>query len=525
MKNIIDILLLLLMFCYTSCDILDVNPKSFTAPDNFYKTKEEITSALYGAYGTLHNVYLGDYEKIFAADMGVDVMISRQSPRIDVYNYYNMESLTTEWSDRWQAHYNAIGVVNMVINRTKNSSVDDDFKKQIIAEAKVLRAFIYHDLVLFWGGVPMWLDEFDLSTVSTLPRSPREKVIEQIYDDIRTSIPDLPSSYDKTELGRITSWAAKALWARVCLLENDWQNAYDLSCDVINNSPHDLMEKYSDIFDMGKKFNKELIFVVPSRADASGSAISTFANPRAKDEQTKLNPLFNKQGYKTERYDGVEVNKSSDLFYGWGMFNTTEHYLNSFKSGDSRKDMVDWSSQILVKDLNGDGDYDDKDETKVIKFSGGDGGGRGHYMLKWYTWGETKNNGSRDVHLMRLGEVYLIKAEAANELDKPDEAIDALNELRKRAFGDELHNYPDTYSKEEIKRAIVDENKWELGGEGLRRWYLVHWGYEYLEKAVKDLVEENPIAAQNIRPYHVLFKIPVEEFIKNPNLGENNPGY
>ena len=38
-------------------------------------------------------------------------------------------------------------------------------------------------------------------------------------------------------------------------------------------------------------------------------------------------------------------------------------------------------------------------------------------------------------------------------------------------------------------------------------------------------VKENQRALDNIKPYHVLFKIPVQEFIKNPNLGENNPGY
>lgn len=518
------ILLLSIALNYSSCDILEVNPKSFTSPDNFYNTEEEMTSALYGVYGTLHNNYLADYEKIFAADMGVDVMISRQSPRVDVYNFYNMESLSTEWSDRWQAYYKAIGVANMVIGRAQRSSLDEKFKNQVIAESKVIRAFLYHDLVLFWGGVPMWLEEFDIKTVPNLPRSPKEDVIKQIYDDLETAIPYLPGSYPKEKLGRVTLWTAKSLLARVCLLENDWQKAYDLASDVIQNSGHELMDKYADIFDMKQKFNKELIFVVPSRTDATGSAISTFANPRAKDEQAKLNPLF-KQGYRTLRFDNVEVDKSTQLFYGWGMFNTTEHYLNSFELGDTRKEMVDWSSQTLVKDINGDGDYDDKDETKIVQFSGGDGGGRGHYMLKWYTWDETKNNGSRDVHLMRLGEVYLIKAEAANELDNPSGAINALNELRKRAFGDELHNYPNTYTKDEIKEAIVNENKWELGGEGLRRWYLVHWGYEYLEKAVKDLKDENPRAAENIRPHHVLFKIPVEEFIKNPNLGQNNPGY
>ena len=41
-------------------------------------------------------------------------------------------------------------------------------------------------------------------------------------------------------------------------------------------------------------------------------------------------------------------------------------------------------------------------------------------------------------------------------------------------------NYPDNLDKGAIKKAIVNENKWELAGEGVRRWYLCHWGYDCL---------------------------------------------
>lgn len=512
MKRIFRYILLLSLSCgYSSCDILEVNPKEFTSPDNFFETEDEITSALYGVYGSMHNIYIGDYERIFAGDIGVDVMITRQSPRIDVYQYYQMQTPTTEWSERWRAHYDAIGGANMVINRTQKSTVDEKFKDQIIAEAKVLRAFFYHGLVLFWGDVPMWLNEFDINVVPNLPRSPKADVMKQIYEDLETAIPYLPESYMDDQSGRFSSWVAKSLLSRICLFENDWQKAYDLSTDVIDNSPHELLLNYTDVFDVKQKFNKELIMVVPSRADASGSQISTFTNPRARDEQGKLNPLF-KKGLTTIRPDGVKVSASKQLFQGWGMFNTTENYLDSFEPDDIRKQMVDWSGQTMS-------------DGKVVKFVGGDGGGTGHYMLKWSTWDEITNNGSHDLHHIRLGELYLIKAEAANELNKPDEAIDALNELRKRAFGDGVHNYSKTLDKDGIKKAIVNENKWELGGEGLRRWYLIHWGYDYLYAAVQALKDENIKGAANIKPHHVLFKIPVEEFIKNPNLSYNNPGY
>ena len=133
------------------------------------------------------------------------------------------------------------------------------------------------------------------------------------------------------------------------------------------------------------------------------------------------------------------------------MFNSTKNLLASYEDGDKRKEIMDWHSLTLS-------------DGSIVTFDGGDGGGTGHYTLKWMAFDEKANNGSRDIHQIRLGEIYLILAEAANELNQPNEAIEALNKLRERAFGDNAHNYASTLSKEEIKKAIVNENKWELAG-------------------------------------------------------------
>ena len=98
MKRIIITLLALLTLSFYSCNILTEDPKDFVSPQNFFKTEDEVTSALYGVYEKLHNIYIGDYEKIFIGDIGVDIMITRQSPRIDVYQYYLLEAPTVEYS-------------------------------------------------------------------------------------------------------------------------------------------------------------------------------------------------------------------------------------------------------------------------------------------------------------------------------------------------------------------------------------------------------------------------------------------
>lgn len=510
MKKIFKYILLCnLLISHSGCDILETNPKDFTSPDSFFNSKEEVTSALYGVYYYMNDTYIGEYERIITGDLGVDCMISREGPRVAVYQYYNMESPTIEWSDRWMMHYAAIGAANMVISRTQKSSVDDEIKNPIIAEAKVLRAFFYHGLTLHWGDVPMWLDELDINTAPTLARTPKADVMKQIYNDLETAIPNLPDYYPTEQLGRVTSWAAKALLARISLFENDWQKAYDLSTDIIANSPHELLPNFADVFDWKNKFNKELIFVSPKKADSSGSTIHTSTSPRIQDEEKKFKPLFEK-GLTAIRPDGKVVSSCTSLFQGFGTLFSTNNYISSFEKGDTRREMVDWNSLKMS-------------DGKIVPLKGNKTGN--HYVLKWLAFDEKNKNGGRDIHHIRLGEIYLIKAEAANELNKPDEAINTLNELRKRAFGDEVHNYPKTLDKDGIKKAIVNENKWELGGEGLRRWYLIHWGYDYLYAAVQELKGENEKAANNIKPHHVLFKIPVQEFIKNPNLGSNNPGY
>lgn len=528
MKKIFQYILFFNLICsYSSCDILEVNPKDFTAPDNFYSTEEELTSALYGVYFYMNDTYIGEYNNIILGDLGTDVTYSRAGEFVPVFQYYNMEAPTIEFSDAWRVHYTAIGAANMVINRAQKSSVEGTYKDQVIAEAKVLRAYFYHNLVLLWGDVPLWTDEFDIDVMPTLPRSPKTEVIEQIYDDLDKAIPNLPDNYAPEQLGRITSWAAKALWARVSLLQSDYQTAYAQANDVIGHSPHALLTNYADVFDWHNEFNSELIFVTPRQRDCQGSTIHTSVSPQLNKERVVFDPLF-KKGQTALRPDGKTVSSSDNLFQGFGNFVSYSSYVNSFEEADTRVGMVSWNS---LKMSNG----------KTVSLKGI--GKSNHYILKWMAFDEPNKNGGRDIHHIRLAELYLILAEAANELDLPEEAVAALNEIRKRAFGNDSHNYKYTNDesyeykladKEAIKEAIINENKWELGAEGLRRWYLNHWGYDYLYKALQSLetvnnkgeiVKENEKGLKNIKPHHVLFKIPAQEFVKNPNLGYNNPGY
>lgn len=501
-----------IVFGVTSCDsFLTEEPKDFISPDLFFNTEQEVEAALIGTYNYLHDEQIGDFGWLFRGEGGADVAVCRNILRYNVYQYYQMESLPIQVLNSWRVHYKAIGDANMVIARTKQTNFADSFKDGIIAEASFLRAFYYFQLTLMWGDVPLWTDELtgeNLKEISNLPRTPQKKIYEQIINDLLLASEILPEERVQSGLGRATKWAAKGLLAKVYLFDNQWEKASVVAQEVVNTPKHQLLADYSSVFDANNPWNKELLFTVPFMSDVKGNWLHTVVAPSGTWEPVK-------HDYKESqiiRPDGKIANKNTDLIQGWGVYYLATEFMESFAPGDSRKEATGWHYVTTTK-----GDtlfFVDKVE------------GTAYYNLKWISFDDKEVNGNKDIIHLRLGEIYLILAEAENELHNgpTQKAYDAVNTIRRRAFGDEWHDLPKGLSKAAFKRAIIDENRWELGGEGVRGWYLRHWGFEELKRAVESIKGTNAVAPQNLKPHHLFYKIPEEELVKNPNLTQNK-GY
>lgn len=508
MKSI-KLIILLSFFSIISCeDMLVETPKGFVTPAQYFNTEQETLSALYGVYDTYHSNRISGYYWATLGDLGTDVSLCRSLGGYNIFQHYLMENEAGDLPDYWLAHYLSIGAANLVISRTMDADLSDEFKNQVIAEAKFLRAYMYWTMILLWGDVPMWLDELNMDEVETLSRTPIDVVKAQIVADLESAAAVLPSTRSGAEMGRITKWAATGLLARVQLFDNNWQEAKTKAKEVIDNSPHSLLTDYADVFDFTNHFNDELVWVIPKLSDVQGSNIHSFSSPRGRDEGANVD--FS-NGVPAIRFDGKEVLTTKELFQGWGILQTIQEHTESFEDGDLRQPIISWHTVERT-----DGSIDTLD---------GGTAGKGYYNLKYIAYDENANNGSRDFIVIRLAELYLIYAEAENELSGPTaDAYGAINTIRSRAFGDDLHDLPAGLSKEEFRTALINENRWELGGEGLRRWYLNHWGFDVLKAAVESVAGTNPDAAANLKPHHILFKIPSAEIEKNPNLIQN-PGY
>lgn len=511
MKNIY-LYIIGLALSIASCDsFLTEEPKDFIAPDLFFNTEKEVESALLGVYDHLHHEQIGDFGWLFRGEGGADVGVCRNILRYNVYQYYQMESLPAQVLTSWRIHYKAIGDANMVLNRTEKTAFDPNFKSKVMAEAAFLRAFLYFQLTLMWGDVPLWTNELtgdNLIEISELPRSSQQEVYKQIITDLVYASGILPEDRPQAELGRATKWAAKGLLAKVYLFNKQWENASEVAQEVINSPKHQLLADFASVFDASNSWNKELLFTVPFMTDVKGQWLHTVAAPSGTWETVKHD--YSKS--QIIRPDGKVVGKNLDFIQGWGVYYLATEFIESYVAGDKRKEATGWH---YVTTTAGDTLYF-VDKTE----------GTAYYNLKWISFDDKETNGGKDIIHMRLAEVYLILAEAENELGNgpSPKAYEAINAIRRRAFGDEAHDLSKGLSKEAFKRAIIDENRWELGGEGVRGWYLRHWGFDELKKAVESISRTNAVAPQNLKPHHMLYKVPEEELVKNPKLTQNE-GY
>lgn len=130
-----------------------------------------------------------------------------------------------------------------------------------------------------------------------------------------------------------------------------------------------------------------------------------------------------------------------------------------------------------------------------------------------------RNNG-RDYMYMRLGETYLIAAEALMMQGKLDEATYYFNILRKRAEFPGGEEIPLITPDELDIDMILDERGRELAGE-LHRWP----DLKRTGKLVERVKMYNPNGAANIKEYHNLRPIPQSQIDRTKNEFPQNDGY
>ena len=338
MKNLKNIFTMALVTtCMSACTgFLDIEPETTLTGKNFYKSPDDIRSALYSTYSSLRDNGLYSASIYLFGDVRSDVAFPNQT------NYYantfrhEIEKFTISANNSgnqnyWAHHYKGIIRANTVIEKGKELFGNDEAVQKYIAEAEVLRALFYFNLVRAYGGVPIIMDIPQEYTDSRGHlRASTEEVYIRILTDLTTAIESnnlyrSTNNGEKTPTGRVNKYAAEALLGKVLLsMPNDiTEAAYpnveawkDISAnpnitvfypettttqyeaakyyleDVINNGGYELYPNFSELFKPTNKHSSESIWEVEyktGQVEGLGSPFYTLFSPASYAPRNKAN--------------------------------------------------------------------------------------------------------------------------------------------------------------------------------------------------------------------------------------------
>lgn len=468
---------------------LTEKPQTFLTPDNFYKTAADATAALNGVFSGLQaQAYYGRTVWIISEN-SADLLYpaAGNSDRTTLYlNTYT--STNGEISNWWVNSYKMIKGANDVIAHVPGISMDANASANIVGNASFLRAMAYFDLVRSFGDLPLITAPVVGSTDTTLypHRSPASKVYQQIITDLQYAeahcLPEnkIPSS----SKGMVSSGAATAMLARVYLTRAstsfadpaDNQNALAECNKIISSSGgiYSLLPKYADIFDVGKKYGPEHIFLVQ------------FALPPSTGNIT------------LRMFTPNVINGSASFFC----------QNNFFNKGYSAADSIRKNYNVANKAVS----VTTGATSSVTPFFY-------KYRDPYWLANGGGNNSQVDWIVLRYADVLLMQSEAMNNIDPANPAkFGGLNAVRARAgLTDPTQqlNLTNTPTASAFVDSLVADRARELCVEGERRWDLIRLGrFQQAMSALGIAIDNN----------HLLFPIPQSEMQVNYNLTQN-PGF
>lgn len=255
MKNIIKISsFLLLLIAGISCNksFLEESPLALIAPDNLYVNKAGFESGLYGLYSQWREERKGingssNDMAITAAMVGVDNAYSLRpagnAPE-QVFNDFGVRLNSSDAYVRrlWEWLYRIINGANTIIDRAENPSINwtEKDKKQIVGEARLIRAWAYRHLTFLYGDVPLNLTESKGSSIKTdWDRTPVADVRKAMEADLlyaEANMSDLPLVE-----GRASKVVAQHYLAELYLTTGDYVKAKEKALLVTQNTNYSLI--------------------------------------------------------------------------------------------------------------------------------------------------------------------------------------------------------------------------------------------------------------------------------------------
>lgn len=437
---------------FSSCKkFVDIGtPRNFVSTNVMFTDSASASTALLGMYSLMMGKSITPgfgcgLVTLFASQSADELILfsTADAPFYQNTLVQDNASIKSMWNDAYSYIYQA----NICIEGLEQSNTMPAItKSQFMAEAKLVRAFLYFYLVNLFGDVP-YVTSSNWSQTYGHGRTPVATIYENMIKDLLVAENDLPAKYPAAGKIRPVKQAATALLARVYLYTKQWDKAEAAATAVITSGMYPALPAPANAF---LKNNDEAIW-----------------------QLAPVNTTYN-------TLEGYQLLPGAQPTY---YFQTP--LITAFESGDQR--YTNWVKTMVYQGVT----Y--------------------YYTYKYKV--RTSSTVTENYTMLRLGEQYLIRAEARNNQKKVDPAIDDLNVVRQRAG---LQGLPKTLTQDECTAAVEQERRVELFNEWGHRWF-------DLKRTGRADAVLAPIKPK-WKSTAVWWPIPITERVADPSLGQND-GY
>ncbi len=458
--------LALLMIVSSGCEkMIAIDPPlNEVSTASVFGSDKTATSARSGMFSSLAaTTTQGSYLTIYSSLQADDLIYTSTVAGLQEYYYNTYTALSTGQTSVFSEWYTVIYRANSIIEGLqKYSGTSDAIKKQYTAEAKLVRAYCYFNLVNTFGDVPLVVTA-DVTVTAHQPRETVANVYTQIIADLTEAKANLLTDYSATANDRIgvNRFTAAGLLARVYMFTGDYASAESNASEVIGSSLYSLIPSATMGTALFVKNSAESIWQMPPPISATNQ-------------------------YTVEGSNLVPTTYTISTI----IYRISPNLTQNFVSTDLRR--TKWMNDAIISGTTYSVAFKYKYPTNALAVTAG--------VTEYQT-------------VMRLAEQYLIRAEARARIGTNlSGALSDLNVIRSRASV--------TTSTTTVAATLLDEialeNRKELFCEQGFRWFnLKRTGQaDAVIGALKT----------TYKPTAKLLPIPQSAIDANPNLTQN-PGY
>ena len=448
----LSITLALVLITSSCSDLLEPKPIDLLTDDVVLNEPKDVPNVEVGLYSAFRDIVPAT---VIAGDATADMLdFNGTFTQYRELCTKQITSANASAADLWGSIYNTVYIANFILEKlpTVPGVKTADFNR-VMGTAHFLRAYSYFVALNTFGGVPE-VTETSIDANRNIARASEAEIISFVLDDLTQALGKLPTKpASRAYAGEYT---VRALLAKFHLYQKHYSQAEQLATDVIGSGLYTLEPEFETL--VKEDFTDEAILEV---------------------------------GYTLTDDPGTNGNIGlNNLFVG-------------------RREIIPSNQAVVALASTESGDRFTSISFNVNNLNGSDNG----WSVAKYGTPDADNN---NVVALRLGEMYLIRAEARAQLNKvtgTGSAQEDINVLRSRAKAPTIGSV----NQSQMIQLIEAERVYELAYEG-NRWYdLVRTG------RAKEVMSA---FSSNWKDKFEVWPIPQREMQNNPALvGNQNPGY